>query len=181
MMVANYSSTAKFFHWTIALFVLGTVPLGLVLDSVPKGPIQDNLYDLHKSLGVLIFALITLRIIYRFAHGAPPPDVSLKRWEIAASETVHWALYTALLVMPILGYVANSAYGATTPFFGLFEISPLIAKNEPLSEWLFEIHGWLGWAVGVMFCMHIAAALQHYFIKRDGVLQRMLPRSLGGN
>jgi len=180
-MATSYSTTAKCFHWVVALLVVINVPIGILLDIFPKGPVQDNFYTLHKSLGVLILVLMTLRIIYRFMHGVPRPEHSLRRWEIVISETVHWALYVALLVQPIIGLFANSAYGAPTPFFGLFEIPPLIAKNGPLSDRLFDIHSGLGLTIGALFCLHIAAALQHYFIKRDGVLQRMLPQSMGGN
>ena len=78
-MAANYSTTAKFFHWTIALLVLTTISIGILLDIFPKGPDQDKFYTLHKSLGVLILVLMTLRIVYRFMHGAPAPEHSLKR------------------------------------------------------------------------------------------------------
>jgi len=178
---ASYSSTAKFFHWTVALLVLTIVPVGILMGRIPGNPMQNNLYTLHKSIGVLILVLMTLRIIYRLSHGAPAPEPTLKPWERAASGTVHWVLYALLLTNPLLGSLALSAYGAPTPFFNLIEVPPLIAKNMPLADRLFFIHGWVGWAIGVLFCMHIAAALRHYFIKRDGVMQRMLPRSLGGN
>jgi len=180
-MAAAYSTTAKFFHWTAALLILTMVPMGLLMGRIPDGPFKDNLFYFHKSIGVLILAVMTIRIIYRFAHGAPPPDPSLKRWEILASESVHWTLYIMLLLTPIVALRAYSAYGQPAPFFGIFEIPPFTAKDEHLSEQLFYIHGWMGWAVGALFCMHIGAALQHYFIKRDGVLQRMLPKSAGGN
>lgn len=172
-MAAAYSTTAKFFHWTVALLVLGIVPGGLLMGRMPEGPLQTNIYFLHKSAGLLVLMFMTLRIIYRFAHGAPPPEPGLKRWERIASETVHWALYIMLLLTPMVALRAYSAYGQPAPFFGIFEIPPFTAKNEPLSEQLFYIHGWMGWAVGALFCIHIAGALRHYFVRRDGVLQRM--------
>jgi cytochrome b561 len=177
-MAAGYSTAAKFLHWTIAFLVIAIVPIGILMDRIPDGPILNNLYPLHKSLGALILLLMTLRLIYRFAYGAPEPESSLTPLERLASETVHWTLYVLLLVTPIVGWLGNSAYGAPTPFFGLFSIPPLIAKNGHLAGKLFYIHSWLGWAVGVLFCIHIGAALQHYFIKRDRVLQRMLPKSM---
>ncbi len=178
---ARYSRAAKFFHWTIDLLVLTIVPVGILMGRIPEGRIQGSLYPLHKSVGALILLLMTLRIIYRFSHGAPAPESTLKPWERLVSGMVHWVLYALLFVTPIVGLLANSAYGEPTPFFGLFQIPPLIAKNGPLAERLFYFHGWLGWAVGALFCAHIGAALQHYFINRDGVMQRMLPRSMGGN
>jgi cytochrome b561 len=83
--------------------------------------------------------------------------------------------------MPIVGYIANSAYGAPTPFFGLVELPPIIEKNEALSTPLFAIHRWVGWLLIILVLMHVSAALYHHFIRGDKVLQRMLPRALGGS
>ena len=144
------------------------------------GPMQDNLYNFHKSLGVTIFVLMVLRIITRFTAGAPAPEPTLNRFQRAASSAVHGLLYLLLILMPINGYIANSLFGATTPVFGLFEIPPLLAKNEAFADSIFTVHRLMGFAVLGLAAIHIAAALQHYFIQKDGVLQRMLPRALGG-
>lgn len=175
----GYSGFAKFLHWLIALCVIAIVPIGMVMNS--EGPWQDTLYNTHKSLGVLILLLMIVRVAYRLGHGAPPPESSLEPWQRAASNAVHTLLYVLLVVQPILGYVANSAYGATTPFFGLFTIPPIIAEDKALSDRLFLIHRWTGFGIALLVLMHVGAALQHYFLRRDGVLQRMLPRSMGGN
>ena len=177
----SFSSTAKWLHWLVALSVLIIIPVGIAMNGVDPGPVQDSLYNLHKSLGVLIFILMMLRIANRLAVGAPPPEPGLPAWQHWASSTVHWLLYILLLVMPIIGYVANSAFGATTPFFGLFELPPIVAKNEALSERLFNLHMLLGFVVAALAIIHIGAALQHAVLLRDKVLQRMLPRALGGN
>lgn len=177
----GYPGSSKFLHWLVALSVLTTIPVAYSMNRMTEGPLQNNLYDFHKSLGVLIFVLMILRLVNRLVVGAPAPDPTLKRWERAASSAVHGLLYFLLLAMPILGYVANSAYGASTPFFGLFELPPIVAHDEPLSDRLFALHRGTGWLVAILAAMHIAAALQHYFIRRDGVLQRMLPRAVGGN
>ena len=176
----SYPGTSKFLHWLVAISVLTTIPVAYFMNRVAEGPLQNNLYNFHKSLGVLIFVLMILRVINRLAVGAPAPDPTLKRWERALSSAVHGLLYLLLLVMPILGYVANSAYGAATPFFGLFNIPPIVGNNEALAEGLFTAHRRMGWLVAILAAMHIAAALQHFVLRRDGVLQRMLPRALGG-
>jgi cytochrome b561 len=130
----GYPGTSKFLHWLVVISVLTTIPVAYFMNRVAEGPLQNNLFNLHKSLGVLIFVLMILRVINRLAVGAPAPDPTLKRWERALSSAVHGLLYFLLLAMPIGGYVANSAYGASTPFFGLFDLQPIVAKNEPLSE-----------------------------------------------
>jgi cytochrome b561 len=176
----HYPPTSKLLHWLIAACVLIIIPVAIAMDRVGEGPAQDALYNLHKSLGVLIFVLMVLRLINRVVTGAPAPDQAIERWQKAASSAVHGLLYVLLVAMPIGGYVANSAYGASTPFFGLFELPPIIGKNEALSERMFAVHTFAGWAVGVLALMHIGAALQHHFIHHDNVLRRMLPRALGG-
>lgn len=179
MQTGGYSPPAKFFHWLVALCVLLIVPIGFLMGRV-GGPLSTGLYNAHKSLGVLILALMTLRILYRLLRGAPPPEPTLKPWERFVSATVHWLLYALLIVQPILGLFANSAYGAVTPFFGLFEIQPIVAKDTALSNKLFYWHSWLGWTIAALFCLHIAGALRHYLIRSDGVMQRMLPKAMGG-
>jgi cytochrome b561 len=176
----HYPASSKLLHWLVAACVLTTAPVAIAMDRVSPGPTQDLLYNFHKSLGVLIFALMTLRLINRIVLGAPVPDPSIEPWQKTVSSAVHGALYLLLLAMPIVGYVANSAYGAPTPFFGLFNLPAIIGKNEPLSEQLFALHRWTGFVLIFLVLMHIGAALFHYVIRRDTVLQRMLPRAMGG-
>ncbi|MBX9829929.1 MAG: cytochrome b [Xanthobacteraceae bacterium] len=176
----GYPASSKWLHWAVAACVLITIPVALTMKQISEGPLQDTLYNLHKSLGVLILLLMILRLINRLMVGAPVPDPAIARWQKAVSSAVHGLLYVLLFLMSATGYVANSAYGAKTPFFGLFELPMIIAKNEPLSEKLFAFHKYTGWLVAVLVVMHIGAALQHHVIHRDNVLRRMLPRAIGG-
>jgi cytochrome b561 len=136
----GYPTTSKWLHWLIAACVLVMIPIGIVMGRVGQGPTQDTLYLLHKSLGMLILMLMLARLVNRIVIGAPAPAPSLARWQRVASSATHGLLYVLLLVMPIGGWLANSAYGAPTPFFGVFEIPNLIAKNEALADRLFALH-----------------------------------------
>jgi cytochrome b561 len=156
------------------------VPLGVILVQVELGAWQDRLYNFHKSMGVLILILMILRVLNRFIVGAPASEPTIARWQRALSSAVHGLLYLLLIVQALVGYWANSAFGASTPFFGLFEIPAIGASNEALSNRLFAIHRIIGIALVILIAMHVGAALQHFFIQRDGVLQRMLPQALGG-
>jgi cytochrome b561 len=176
----HYPATSKLIHWLVAVCVLITAPVAIAMTRVSEGPTQDILYNFHKSLGVLILILMTLRLINRLAVGAPIADPSIESWQKTVSSVVHTSLYVLLLAMPIAGYVANSAFGAVTPFFGLFDLPPIVDKNEALATQLFTIHRWVGWLVIMLVLMHVSAALHHYLIRRDQVLQRMLPRVMGG-
>ena len=176
----GYPATSKLLHWLVAACVLTTAPLALAMVRVDKGPTQDALYNFHKSLGVLILVLMILRLINRLVAGAPIPDPSIEPWQRKLSSAVHGLLYVLLLAMPVVGYIANSAYGAPTPFFGLFTLPKIVGDNEALATQLFTLHRWVGFLVILLVLMHIAGALYHFVIRRDGVLQRMLPRAMGG-
>jgi cytochrome b561 len=168
----GYSGFAKSLHWIVALLVLTAIPVGIIMGEIEKPPF--NLYNFHKSLGVAVLLLMTIRLIYRIVHGAPP-EPNIPAFYRYAGKATHWALYFLLFLTPISGAIANMYYGATTPFFGLFEIQPFFVKNEDTANFIFARHKIMGFTVGMLAIMHIGAGLFHYFIRKDGVLQRMLP------
>jgi len=176
----GYPASSKWLHWLVAASVLLTAPVAIVMHRVGEGPLADTLYNLHKSLGILILILMALRLINRIVAGAPAPAPGLEPHERIISTAVHGLLYVLLIAMAVVGYVANSAYGATTPFFGLFTLPKIVADNEALATQLFTVHRWTGWLVIGLVLAHIGGAMMHFVIKRDTVLQRMLPRALGG-
>jgi cytochrome b561 len=176
-----YPATSKWLHWLVAASVLIMIPIGIAMVRVGQGPLQNTLYNLHKSFGVLILGLMIARLINRIIVGAPAPAQGLARWQRAVSSATHGLLYVLLILQAIGGWLANSAYGAPTPFFGLFELPSLRGKDQAFAEQIFGMHRIFGFVIAGLAAMHIAAALQHYFLVKDRVLQRMLPRALGGD
>ena len=176
----GYPSSSKWLHWMVAGSVLIMIPIGITMGRVGKGPLQDTLYTTHKSFGILILGLMIARLINRIVVGAPAPAPGLARWQRIVSSATHGLLYVLLVLQAVGGWLANSAYGAPTPFFGLFELPALRGKDQAFAEQVFANHRFFGFVIAALAAMHIGAALQHYFIKKDGVLQRMLPRALGG-
>lgn len=176
----RYPATSKLLHWLIAICVLTTAPVAIAMTRVEKGPTQDLLYNFHKSLGVMILLLMILRLVNRLVVGAPIADPGIEPWQKTVSSAVHTSLYVLLIAMPIVGYIANSVYGAPTPFFGLFNLPPILGKDEALAEQLFTLHRWVGYFLIVIIVTHIGAALYHALIRRDVVLKRMLPQAMGG-
>jgi len=176
----HYPATSKLLHWLIAASVLTTAPVAIAMTRVAKGPTQDALYNFHKSLGVLILILMILRVINRLAAGALTAAPEIEPWQKTVSSVVHTTLYVLLLAMPIVGYIANQAFGAPTPFFGLFNLPQFIGKNEELAKQLFTLHRWAGYLLILIVLTHVSAALYHHFARGDSVLKRMLPRAMGG-
>jgi cytochrome b561 len=177
----DYPASSKWLHWLVAICVLTTAVVAVTMvNLLPEGPTQDKLFVFHKSLGVLILILMTLRLINRLVVGAPAPDPAIEPWQRKASSAVHGSLYVLLFAMAIVGLIGHSLFGAATPFFGLFEIPPFTPKNEGLSDALFVLHKWVGFLVIALVVLHISAALYHALIRHDGVIYRMLPRAFGG-
>lgn len=175
---SRYSRAARWLHWAVAAFVACLIPVGLYM--VARGAatnfdgLTDTIYSGHKLLGFLVLWLMVLRLLVRLRRGAPPPVATLTPLERVASEAVHVALYVLLFVVPLLGWAGVSAYPALT-VFGLFDLPAILPANETLAGTILNAHKLLALALGLVALAHIAAALRHRLIKRDGVMQRMWP------
>jgi cytochrome b561 len=169
-----YTLTARTLHWLTATLVLLNLPLGLVIANNWGGPLQDQLYDLHRSIGALIIPIILVRLLYRLGHPpAPLPDDISPLQQFAANAT-HWALYALLIVQPFLGWIGTSAYRAQIIVFGLFELPPIWPEDRAFSDRVLLLHSLVGLTIAVLLAAHIGAALQHHFVRRDGILMRMI-------
>lgn len=171
----DYSLVAKLFHWLVAACVIFIIPVGILMVNVDlPDATRNNLYSLHKAFGVLILALMAMRIGYRLTAGAPPASGVLTPTQYVVSRIVHFTLYVLLIAMPILGWAGTSAFPAPVPFFGLFEMPALLDKDRELSKLLLSIHGYMGFFLTGVVILHIAAGIYHGFVRRDGVLSRMI-------
>lgn len=146
------------------------------MSELPQGVWQDRLFNLHRSLGVLVLALAVLRVATRWILGVPAPHPGLTRFQRAASGIAHKALIVLILLVPLLGWAATSAYPAPIVVFGLFELPPILGPDRALSEKLFGAHRFAAFLMTGILCIHVGAALWHGVIMRDGVLSRMLRR-----
>jgi cytochrome b561 len=178
--VTQYSSLAKTLHWTVAVIVVGLVPVGLIMADLDEGPLQDRLFVLHESFGVILLALMSLRALTRW-RGRPAPYPGLEPWERRLSTGVHHALFALLLITPVIGWFALSAYGLRPSFFGLAELPHLLAKDEALSKILFPIHETCALLIVALATLHIAGALRHTLVKHDDLIWRMLPAAFRKN
>jgi len=172
----SYTPAAIALHWTTAALVLFMVPAGILMVRLPEGDLQNLLFNLHRSTGVVIFPLVLVRLLYRWRHPPPPLPEDLMAVQKLAAHLTHYALYALLLLNPLLGWWATSAYGAAIEVFWLFELPPIVAQNKPLSETLLMFHRLVGLTIALLIAMHIGAALFHHFIRRDNLLLRMLGR-----
>lgn len=169
-----YSVTARALHWITATLVLILLPLGVVITNEWGGPLQDPLYNLHRSIGAVIIPLVILRLGYRLMHPPLPLPDEIPPLQQLAAHVTHWALYALLIVQPFVGWAATSAYRAPIIVFGLFELPPIWPEDRALSNRLFVVHALIGAAIAGLAAVHIGAALYHHFVRKDRVLMRMI-------
>jgi len=170
----GYSPVARSFHWLTAALVLTSIPIGLTMVNVPNlGSTGDTLFHLHRSIGALVLLITVMRLIYRLGHPAPPLPADMPALQQSAARATHWALYALLIVQPIMGWIATSAYRAPVLFFWMFELPPIWKEDRPFSEAMFRVHMSVGIVIAALICVHIAAALYHHFIVKDRVLMSM--------
>lgn len=172
----EYGLIARFFHWAIAILIIGLLPVGLGMTTLENSPFKFQIYAMHKSFGMLVFFLGLARIVWRFA--SPPPDEleTHKPWESALAGAAHFWLYVCVIGMPLSGWLMSSAGEFPIPFFGI-NIPPLLSKDENLAGIFSETHEILAYTLLFVLAMHVAGALKHHVIDKDETLQRMTFKS----
>ena len=172
----RYALIQRLLHWLIAVLVLGALLGGWIMSDfkpadLPKG-LHSQIYDLHKSVGVVVLALMLCRIIARLIHGAPAPHPALKNWQRKVSAIVHFGFYALLIAQPILGMIGVWSFPAPIPILDALGVPNPLAQDRELSKTVFELHEIAGKALIVLAILHIGGALLHLF-KGDGVMRRM--------
>jgi cytochrome b561 len=172
----RYSGVAISLHWLIALLMICGFYLGWIMTDIPGfTPTKLKYFSWHKWIGVTVFALAVIRLLWRLTHRAPPLPDSTSAFQKAAAHAVHVLLYLLMLVIPISGYFYSSSAGIQVVYLGIIPLPTLISPNPALRVVLRTTHIWLNYTLLAFFAMHVLAALKHHFIERDGILGRMIP------
>ena len=161
-------------HWLLGLMILGSLGVGLYMTGLPFSPTRLKLYNWHKWAGMTILFLSALRLLWRLSH-RPPADLPMPAWQRRAARGTHWALYALFFAVPLAGWAYSSAAGFPVVVYGVLPLPDWVAPNRELSEALKPLHHWLAYALAAVIGLHVAAALKHHFIDRDGLLERMRP------
>jgi cytochrome b561 len=171
----RYSATAIGLHWIIALLIVCGFYLGWIMTDIPGiTPTKLKYFSWHKWIGVTVFALAVLRLLWRVTRPAPPmPD--MPRWQQGAAHLTHFLLYVLMLVIPASGYLYSSAAGLQVVYLGVLPLPTLIGPDKALKATLRIVHIVLNYTLVFFVVMHVLAALKHHFVDRDGLLGRMLP------
>jgi len=174
-MTSHYTATAKALHWLMALMIGGLLGLGFYMADLPLSPQKIQLFSWHKWAGVTVFALVWLRLLWRMVFRPPAYPQSMTALQQAAAHGSHFALYALMLAIPLSGWIMSSAKGVQTVWFGVLPLPDLIARDKALGHQLEALHSALAIGLIVLVSVHFAAALYHYRVLKDDVLQRMLP------
>jgi len=169
----RYTRTAIALHWAIAALVIFQFTLGWWMQGIPKQPVGPRVdaFNLHKSIGMTIFALMVVRLLWRAGH-RPPPLVDLPQWQARVAHGTHALLYAALIVQPLVGYLGSEWSGFPVKLFGL-ALPSWAEKNAALKDLMSAVHLATSWVIAATVVLHVAAALKHALVDRNGLLARM--------
>lgn len=169
----SYPPLARALHWTTAVLLLALFGLGISMTRWVPDEQKIRVYNWHEWVGITVFALTALRLMWRLTHRAPPIDIPA--WEKIAAGTVYVAMYLLLIAQPIVGWLMSTAFGFPVVYLGLIAIPAPVAEDRELAARLQGLHEALAIGLALLFALHLAGVLYHHLIRRDAVLSRMLP------
>ena len=181
----KFTLTAIVLHWAIALLIVANVVIAWTVDSLADEWARPVI-DAHKSIGITVLGLATMRLLWRFSHRPPPLPLAYSRWERAGAHVAHTLLYILIFALPLSGWLHDSAWkdAQTHPMtlFGLvpwprigFVMNLDAGTKEQMHDLFFAIHAWFGYVLYALFVLHVGGALKHQWFDREPELQRMIP------
>ncbi|MBB3342597.1 cytochrome b [Luteimonas sp. RC10] len=169
----HHDAFARLLHWSMAVLILAMLFIGVAM--VASMTLRPSLLALHRPIGALLLVLALVRLAHRLIRRTPALPSDLPRWQRAAAHASHVALYALMLAMPLIGWAMVSAAGNPVVLWGDVRL-PAIAPHDPaLYSVLRAAHAWLARALLAVIALHLAAALRHAWVRRDGVFRTMAP------
>ena len=178
MSIQKFSPLQRVLHWTmsVAIFLMLFIGIGMV-STITRAHL--TLLSIHKPLGIAILILVIVRLIVRLSRGTPPLPSDLPPLMKFAAHASHWLLYGLMIAMPLIGWGMLSAASYSVVLWGGFHLPPILPASDWLHTVLWDAHFYLAYAFFALVLLHIAAALFHALVRRDGVFQTMT--SLSGS
>jgi cytochrome b561 len=167
----RYSRTAIVLHWLLALLIALTTAIGWRMMLIKRQPGSEQLFDLHKSIGLIIAAFVVARVLWRLSH-RPGPLPAGPVWSARLAAIAHVLLYLFMVLLPITGYLGASYSKAGVRWFGLATPRWTLPDHD-LAERFFTVHGVLLWSFVVLVALHVLGGLKHLLLDKDRVFQRM--------
>ncbi|WP_417566354.1 cytochrome b [Marinobacter sp.] len=172
---SSYGLVAIAIHWLVALVVFGLFGLGYwMVDLTYYHDWYNRAPDIHRSVGILLLAVMVFRVIWKSLNVSPASPPEHKRWEVRSAHLGHGLLYVLIFVALVSGYLISTADGSSVSVFGWFEVPSVTGQVKGMEDIAGTVHYWTTWAILGLALVHAAGALKHHFIDRDPTLRRML-------
>ena len=180
---SQLSKTTLILHWIVAITVISLLAVGIYMEETDA----YSLYPWHKSFGFLIFFVILARVLWRIKNGWPVPVGQYQRWETLLAKVVHYVLIISTVLMPLSGFLVSAYGGSGVDVFGIEIVArntdpenPMksMPHNKELATFAHETHGLVGYVLIGAVLLHIAGALKHHVMDKDGTLRRILGSSV---
>ena len=171
----RWGAISMLLHWAIVGLIGWLAWLGLTMVDMPPTPAKINAYALHKSLGLTLLALVSLRLLWRLFAGAPKAVPGTPTWQERIASATHWMLYALMFAIPLSGWVFNSASGYPLQWFKRFNLPAIAGRSEELAATAIQVHEYGFWLLLLLVLAHAGAAFHHHLFKGDDTLRRMLP------
>lgn len=168
---SHFNVTARLLHWLMAALILAMLFVGVAMMAALEN--RPWMVALHRPLGAAILVLALIRLANRLRHPPPPLPPDLPRWQARAAIASHWLLYALFIAMPLIGWGMLSAGGYPVEMIGSFTLPAILPQDPTLYAVLRTAHGWLAGLLFAAVLLHLAAALFHAWIRKDGVFASM--------
>lgn len=173
----RYHPVSVLLHWVLGLALIGLFAVGLYMTDLPFSPQRLKLYNWHKWAGVTLLALSAFRLIWRLTHRPPALPVAIESampgWQKLAHHDTHHGLYLLFFAVPLLGWAYSSAAGFPIVLFGVLPLPDFVPVSEELAELIKPLHKLSAFAMMALVLLHVAGALKHQLVDRDGLIARM--------
>ena len=168
----HFTPLQRVLHWLMAACILAMlfIGVGMVSTVMPK---YLTLVSIHKPLGIAILLLALIRLALRLRYGAPPLPTDLPEPMKLAAQGSHYALYALMIGMPLIGWGMLSAAAYPVVSLGGWHLPAILPQSDSLHTLLWDAHFYLAFAFFALILLHVAAALFHALVRRDGVFQTM--------
>ena len=167
----HFNLTARILHWSMAVLILTMLFVGIGM--VASLSLRPSLISLHRPIGIAILLLVIVRLINRLRHHPPPLPSDLSALQALGAKASHWLLYSLMFAMPLVGWAMLSAGGYPVTMFGGLVLPPIASHNASVYSVLRSAHTWLALLLFATVLLHLAAALFHAWVRRDGVFSSM--------
>jgi cytochrome b561 len=176
----GWGSVARWFHWGLALAILGMIAFGWWMNHIPARADKFFYRSIHADIGYVILLLTVLRLVWRTINPTPTLPAETSRWQKIAAHVSHGALYLVVILVAMLGWAHS---GARTPnysdFFGLFNVPQFTSPDKAAAGAYEDRHILFAYVLLALIAVHVIAALWHHFVRRDRVVARMVTDEAG--